>query len=402
MAIVTATITVDFTANYAGDHRICWRVQGSGDPYDCSTVVSCVGGGTACQAIFTADVNTTSCDGVVTFEGYVQAACEDEASVNGRLPFTVDFTPNVLCQRTEITCSRGPIESITINDGGYGYQLGDAVVITRDPGDTETTNAGITIGSVGTGIINSISGLSSAGTGYAPGDTIDIDVVVGPGCAGSGGVITVDTVGASGEILTYTLTNGGSGYTCDSFTFSNTSGGGVGANFDIVQGVDFDAEGEILTFNIAIGGVYGATPTISITTATGQSFDGDVVLRDCPGWNDLGRDCDSRLFSIAGLPVGETLAVCLTEGPTGGPDEYTTSETGCCIPEDTAGDPCVDYHLENNTGAPVEVQYTACGGVNTVVTVADATNVSICAVDGGVIDPGLANFTVTNTGSPCT
>src|SRR5210317_1336664 len=97
MAIVTATITVDFTAFYAGDHRICWRVQGSGDPYDCTTIVNCVGGGAACQGIFNADVNTTSCDGTITFEGYVQATCEAESSLTGRLPFTVDFVPNPVC-----------------------------------------------------------------------------------------------------------------------------------------------------------------------------------------------------------------------------------------------------------------------------------------------------------------
>ena len=75
MALVTATITIDFTANYAGAHRICWRIQGSGDPYDCSAAVACVGGATNCQAIINPIVNTTSCDGPVTFEGYIQSGC---------------------------------------------------------------------------------------------------------------------------------------------------------------------------------------------------------------------------------------------------------------------------------------------------------------------------------------
>jgi hypothetical protein len=155
MALITATVTVDFTANYAGAHRVCWRIQGSGDPYDCTTIVNCVGGATVCQAIFTADVNSTSCDGIVVFEGYVQAACEDVSSLNGRLPFTVDFTPNPICNRSELLCAFGPINAFNILDPGSLYQLGDNVVITRDIADTQVLDAVISIGNIGDGILNS-------------------------------------------------------------------------------------------------------------------------------------------------------------------------------------------------------------------------------------------------------
>ena len=61
MAAIPATITVNFTANYAGPHRVCWRIGASG-PYDCTTSVTCTGGGNPCQAVITTTVDNESCD----------------------------------------------------------------------------------------------------------------------------------------------------------------------------------------------------------------------------------------------------------------------------------------------------------------------------------------------------
>lgn len=402
MAIVTATITVDFTANYAGDHRVCFRIQGSGDPYDCTTIVNCVGGGTSCQAIINTDVNTTSCDGVITFEGYVQAACEDEASLTGRLAWTADFTPNPICNRVELECAFGEISSLTITDGGQEYLVSDTVVITRDVADTQTTDAVISINTVGNGVINSISSLLAAGSGYLVTDVINI---VDAGGTGSGASITVDSVGGSGEILTYTLTTNGSDY-IGPFTF--TGGAGLGADFDIQSGgVDYDVFGTILSFTITNGGLYDIAPDISITTATGSGEKISAVIADCPVWNSIGLDCTGATVNLAsGLPHTQTVAICLDDSLYAGkPAEYTATETGCCIPADTEVDPnntCLDYHIENTSGAPINIQYTACNGVDTTLSIGAGVTEAVCAVNNGIVDLDNPDLVITNTGNPCT
>ena len=405
MALVTATITVDFDANYAGDHRVCWRIQGSGSAYDCTTVVNCVGGGTTCQAIFNADVNTTSCDGTVVFEGYVQAACEDIASTNGRLPFTVNFVPNPICNRVEITCAYGTIDAIVINDGGSLYAVGDTVVITRDGADTQIDDAVISINAVGDGVLNSVSGILSAGTGYTVSDVINVDNAG----FGGGAQITVDSIGGSGEILTFTLTANGSGYVGPGSSFTYTGGTGAGASFDFQEGVDFDTDGKVLSFTITDGGSYSIVPTITIipdTSIDGGGFDGTVHIEDCPAYNDIGLDCTGALVHLtSGLPHLNTVAVCLDDDLYGlAPDEYTVTETGCCIPSDTDASPnttCIDYHVENTSGAPINVQYTACGGIDTTVAVPATTTISVCAVEDGVVNLNDPDIIVTNTGTPC-
>jgi hypothetical protein len=413
MAIVTATITVDFTANYSGGHRVCWRIQGSGNPYDCTTIVSCVGGGTTCQAIINVDVNTTSCDGTITFEGYVQAACEDVLSTNGRLPWTADFTPNPICNRVEVNCAFGPLANIVVNDGGYCYQPTDTVVITRDPSDTQTLDAIVGIDPVlGDGVLSNIN-LNAGGINYTPGDVLTIDGVLIIGCAGiTPAEVTVQTVdGGTGEILTYLLTNPGAAFVLGGVgSFVTTGGTGSGADFYADAGVDFDPYNSILAFAILLGGagLYDIAPTITVTSATGTGGSFTAVIEDCDPFLAVGTDCAAATVDLAnGLPHGNTVAVCLDDNLVTGvvPDGYATTETGCCIPDDTEIDPndtCLDYHLENTSGGPIDVQYTACNGIDTTISVGAGVTEAVCAVNGGVVDLDNPDLIITNTGNPCT
>jgi hypothetical protein len=400
MALVTATITVDFIANYAGAHRVCWTIQGSGNPYDCTTLVNCVGGGTTCQAIFTTDVNTTSCDGTVTFEGYVQAACEDIASLNGRLPFTVDFVPNPVCTRHEFTCAYGEIDAINITNGGYLYLIGDPVVVTRQVGDTQVDDAIISINTLGDGVINSISGLLSGGLNYVALDVINIDNAG----FGVGATITVDSVDGSGTILTYTLTTNGSGYIGPG-AFTYLGGTGSGADFDIVEGVDFDSLGRVLSFTITNGGQYSIVPTITIPVSIdGGDLIAEAHIADCPDFLTVGEDCTNVTFDITGLQHAEVYAVCTNiDGVTGvQPPEYTRTDIGCCIPADTVDVPtCVDYHIENTTGGPENVEYTGCDGINFTAVVGAGLTVAVCAIVDGVLDPGIAGVNITTSMAEC-
>lgn len=102
--LTPATITVNFIGNYAGLHRICWRIQGSGNPYACTNIVDCVGGGNPCSAIISIMVDPESCDPVI-YEGYIQAACNDITSDIGKVPFTVTYTPTPTCVGWTITCN---------------------------------------------------------------------------------------------------------------------------------------------------------------------------------------------------------------------------------------------------------------------------------------------------------
>jgi len=403
MALVIATVTVDFTANYAGGHRVCWRIQGSGDPYDCTTIVNCIGGGTACQAIFTANVNTTSCDGIVIFEGYVQAICESVGSLNGQLPFTVNFTPNPICNKTELLCASGDIDTITITDGGSLYTLPDPVVITRDPADTQTLDAVISINTIGDGVLNSIGSMLSGGVGYVALDIINID----NGGLGTGGEIRVDSVDGFGTILTFTLTANGTDYvgpSATSFTYT-TIGAGTNADFSFVEGVDFDSDGAILSFTISSGGSYDISPILTIPVSNdGTGLSVIANISNCPDIIGIGQDCNDVLFDVISLPHAETLAICLNAGGiiAAIPSDFTVTSGGCCIPEDTIETPiCVDYHINNTTVSPIVITYTACDGINSTVTVLASTIVPVCAIIDGVLDPQVSGVVITTSLAVC-
>lgn len=102
MALVPATITVNFTSNYTGDHRVCYRLGGVG-PYDCTTIVTCLGGGTPCSTTINVTVDDESCDDYV-YDGYVQAVCEEEASLIGRVAWIATYTPTNACFSVAFTC----------------------------------------------------------------------------------------------------------------------------------------------------------------------------------------------------------------------------------------------------------------------------------------------------------
>jgi len=101
--LTPATITVNFIGNYAGLHRICWRVCNTGT-YSCTNIVECEGGGNPCSAVISIMVDPESCD-PVCYEGYIQATCNAIDSPIGKVPFTVTYTPTPTCVGWTITCN---------------------------------------------------------------------------------------------------------------------------------------------------------------------------------------------------------------------------------------------------------------------------------------------------------
>jgi hypothetical protein len=117
--LTPATINVEFIANYAGQHRVCWRVQNLITPgtYACTNIVTCVGGGNMCSTIVSVMVDPESCDPVI-FEGYIQATCNVEGSLIDRVPFEVIYTPTPTCTGYRLTNTTDLVADLSSADLG--------------------------------------------------------------------------------------------------------------------------------------------------------------------------------------------------------------------------------------------------------------------------------------------
>lgn len=189
MAAIPATITVTFNANFAGNHRVCWKTSPS-SPYDCTTIVTCTGGGASCNANIVTTVDNETCD-TVTFEGYVQPTCESEVSLNKRVPFSVTFTPVPTCDGYNIECQY-TIMTFSVTNAGTNYNPLNPPTVTISGGGGLGATANATVGGANT--ITAVT-LVAPGTGYistpsvvidpppVPGVTATADAVLTP-CAG--------------------------------------------------------------------------------------------------------------------------------------------------------------------------------------------------------------------------
>jgi len=174
MALVPALINVTWNANYNGPHRVCWR-EGSSGPYTCTqaaptlpTHPNCAGSGLACGYDIDIMVDNETCD-TVTYEGYVQPACEDEASLVGRIPFSVNFVPSPSCKQYNVACVESDVDSITIINGGSGYSSPPTVSIVGGGGLGATATATLT-----GGVVTSIT-VVSPGSNYTAVPAVIID-----------------------------------------------------------------------------------------------------------------------------------------------------------------------------------------------------------------------------------
>lgn len=136
--LTPATITVNFAANYAGPHRICWR-QCSVGAYICTNVVDCVGGGNVCSATVQIMVDPESCT-PVCFEGYIQATCNPEGSPVGQVYWTHNFVPNPSCNLYNIVCTE-PLGCGTIPAATMGLNCNGTA--RPDVGPINSLGAGI-------------------------------------------------------------------------------------------------------------------------------------------------------------------------------------------------------------------------------------------------------------------
>ena len=197
MALVPAQIPVSWLSNYAGPHRVCYRIVGA-PSYTCTIPGTpgpgfhpvCAGGGSPCNYNIDIMVDNETCD-VVNYEGYVQAACEEEISLNGRIPFNVSFTPMPSCKRYEVTCLNSPVLDTTINDGGTGYTNGNYNGLPSIGGGGVGATFDVTVAG---GVITVVA-VATPGSGYTSAPVVDISTI--PHTPGTFADISVNLVGCT-------------------------------------------------------------------------------------------------------------------------------------------------------------------------------------------------------------
>ena len=329
MALIPATITVNFISNYAGQHRICWRTGGAG-AYDCSTLVTCTGGGAACSATIAVTVDHETCDDVI-FDGYVQATCEDEGSLSGRVPFTVTFSPVQPCTMYVVECTSVPVARVEVLTRGNSYTPGATLPLTF-VGGGGTAAAGNAI--VGDGGILTWT-ISSGGSNYVSGGFSGVVTSVPASnlmATGSGAVFDVTvTAGAITSIALSSDADCGTGYgMSDTFEFSNTYFGNSGSG--VVITVTAVNTGMVAYTTLTLpGSGYTSVPTAD----AGGSATFLVVLDTCATL-DLGDDCEGNpIDAQTGLALGDQMSKCGTVAPTPAAG-YTVTESGCCYDCETA------------------------------------------------------------------
>ena len=188
---MAAILSVTYTPNYSGCHRICFRTsQASYCCYQDDTPAE-IG------VEKTTDIDLdeyAECLVDIPFEigcidtsvnGYVQPCCTDSASLQNRVSFSTAFdsTP---CTTYNVECTESGIGDITINDPGYGWPIGVVPAITIDDsygagtGFSATANMNCVPGenfcSIGSITIN------DPGQGYYYPPTLSVDVSPLPTC----------------------------------------------------------------------------------------------------------------------------------------------------------------------------------------------------------------------------
>ena len=382
MSLVPATITVNFTAQYVGPHRVCYRIVG--DPsYTCTVPGGpgpgfhpiCSGGGLPCSYDIPITVDNETCT-QIDYEGYVQPACESETSLNGRVPFTVSFIPDPACNGYDVTCNDSPVGTIAVTAPGSGYVAGTfAVPLVGGGGTGATANAVI-----GNGEIKTISG-DGAGTGYI--DGVFTGVALLP-IGGAGVGQTADITVAGGVLTVITLNNPGTGnITGDTFNPNPADMGGASPSVvEIITADTVKTVGELDEVSVtAPGSGYTSAPVVDLSglaggtgaTATASLVGcSALIVYDCAG-------ATATILPTGTLQPGETYKMC---GPTlpSVPSDFSIVESSNCLCN------CIEQDIQNtNPGGTINYTYIACNGSVVTGTLAgSASTGNVCMVDGSL------------------
>lgn len=388
MAPIPASITVNFNSNYAGSHRVCWRSGGSG-PYDCTTIVTCPIG--PCSAVINIMVDNETCDEVV-FDGYVQATCQDPASLTGRVPFDDIFTPVPTCISYNIICETAGIESIDITNPGSTYNpaLPPIALIS---GDGSGATVGVTIGDGGV----KTETITNGGSGYNGGGTGTFTNVPGSTLTGVGTGVTYDVTVTLGVVTAIVLSSGptapGINYVVnDTFTFLAVDLGGTGSGAVITVNSLNTGEVQYVTVITPGSGYTLAAITFPAPSGGGVTATGIVNLAPCPPL-DYGINCNGDAYPvIPDIEVGQNFNVCYNTTPPILPAGYNRTPQGCCYD-------CVDVTI-SKPGIPASsavLYYTTCEGDTIGLGITEGFAVTDCMLNNSWIivqETGTTNVVV--------
>lgn len=330
MAPIPGTITINFVSNYAGDHRVAWRLNYTG-AYTIEPVFACGGGGAACSTTIAVTVDHETCSNVI-FDGYVQACCEDVGSLSGRVPFTVTFTPVQPCNSYLTRCNSVSIASITVTNPGTLYDPLNppAITITGGGGSAGTATAVVGDGGILTDTI------TNAGSGYSTNGVYSSVAAVTLTGAGSGATYTVTVNGAA--VTNVVLEDPGIDYApADTISFASGDIGGIVRVDEVVVTVDTVNTGMIQEITVTnIGSGYTSTPVAAIDPSAGDDAVLTVVLDSCESFGPLADPfpvvgCDgNNLPQMNELELGQDFILCTTDAVVTLPTGYTATPSGCC------------------------------------------------------------------------
>ena len=417
MATVIATINVNFTSNYVGCHRLFWR-RGAVGPYNgpVEAVPPCTGNGNPCSISFYDVVDTEACD-PISYEGYVQACCEDVLSIEGRIPFNVTYTPTPECLPLEITCARVEVASVEVLNPGSGY----APLPTPPPavtiiggGPTSIATATAVVGTGG--ITNLLITINGSGPGIAPATYAG---VAGTNIVGTGTSVVVDATslntlpgpypnGGTTYINTVTLVSSSNDWTVgDTFELNSASIGGITGPVTVTVGAT--DLGTITGFIlVSPGSEYVSQPSVSIAPPpVGVQATAFVVLAGCANLWSAGLNCQSLPTSYSAFPIepelGQTFTMCFQGGSvtTGSiPTDYDVAPNSDCCSS------CIRYQVVNNSADPIDVAWLDCNPLNATFkdVISDTVNAGdtlqiCCAVENSLSLSSSTSVVVTTPGS---
>lgn len=397
MALIPGALNLTFVSNYVGCHRICWRIQGN-PTYDCSTQVNCGGNGASCNAIIGIQIDDSTCVPVV-YEGYAQACCEDVASLNGRLPFLLSYTPSANCQGYTITCI-GPVgvAAVIVTNSGSGYlPAGGTLPVTFTPslGGVAATAY------IGDGGVSDQFGSASPfpfGSGYVDGTYFNVPAInVLPLIGGSGALFTVTVIG--GQVNTAVIVPGsnGTGYNAgDTITFNAANLGGSGSGVVVtIYVINTGQIQNVILINPGAGYTVQATATLPAPGVGTQALIG-AAMGVCPPIDIT--TCSPTAPVAINLPLNASFVAC-NSVPYVVPPEYTSVENGCC-------NTCTNITFNKDIGytnPPATIYYISCATKSIIqVSIVAGGSVSDCMVDNSwfVVESDPVNGTTNITVGP--
>jgi len=316
MALTSGTVKVVFISNYAGPHRVCYRI-GNTDPYVCVNVV-CAGGGAQCEYDITVQVDNETCP-VVSINGYVQPTCIDIASIDDRVAFDYEFTPSPTCLNYTATCETVGVSSFVINNPGSGYIVGapPTIVVTGNATGAATVGAGA--------ILTAVVSFASGGTGYTNGTYNNVPLLGGTG-AGAQGSFTV----VAGIVTAGLITSPGTGYTNNDLLSPDPVEMGPSTPLTSCTFEVTSDKGTIISITVTtVGSGYAAAPSVTIPPSGGITATASAELATC------GELAVTGCTGIGGviptiLNVGDQVAICKVGASPTPPAGFSMTLNGNC------------------------------------------------------------------------